>query len=115
MSSRTLPPSTDAGTREKSARVPATARAALALLQRLRAGTLTVHTPDGATHQATGATCPELQATICVHDWSVFTATMRTGDIGFAEGFMAGEWTTPHLPDLLRLLLANRDVMTKAI
>ena len=115
MNSRTLPPSTDAGAREKSARVPATARAALALLQRLRAGTLTVHTPDGATHQASGAAQPELQATLSVHDWSVFAATMRAGDIGFAEGFMAGDWTTPHLPDLLRLLLANRDVMEKAI
>ena len=115
MTSRTLPPSSDAGAREKSARVPATARAALALLKRLRAGTLTVHTPDGATHQASGAARPELHATLNVHDWSVFAATMRTGDIGFAEGFMAGEWTTPHLPDLLRLLLANRDVIEKAI
>ncbi len=115
MTSRTLPPSSDAGAREKSARVPATARAALALLKRLRAGTLTVHTPDGATHQASGAARPELHATLNVHDWSVFAATMRTGDIGFAEGFMAGEWTTPHLADLLRLLLANRDVIDKAI
>ena len=115
MSSRTLPPSTSAGTREKSARAPATARAALALLPRLQAGTLTVHTPDGATHQASGATRHELQATLTVHDWSVFVATMRTGDIGFAESYMAGDWTTPHLPDLLRLLLANRDVMAKAI
>jgi cyclopropane-fatty-acyl-phospholipid synthase len=115
MTSRTLPPSSDAGAREKSARVPATARAALALLHRLRAGTLTVHTPDGATHQASGAARPDLHATLSVHDWSVFAATMRTGDIGFAEGFMAGEWTTPHLADLLRLLLANRDVIEKAI
>ena len=115
MTSRTLPPSSDAGAREKSARVPATARAALALLKRLRAGTLTVHTPDGATHQASGAARPELHATLNVHDWSAFAATMRTGDIGFAEGFMAGEWTTPHLADLLRLLLANRDVIEKAI
>ena len=115
MTSRTLPPSSDAGAREKSARVPATARAALALLKRLQAGTLTVHTPDGATHQANGAARPELHATLNVHDWSVFAATMRTGDIGFAEGFMAGEWTTPHLADLLRLLLANRAVIEKAI
>ena len=115
MTSRTLPPSSDAGAREKSARVPATARAALALLKRLRAGTLTVHTPDGATHQASGAARPELHATLNVHDWSAFAATMRTGDIGFAEGFMAGEWTTPHLADLLRLLLANRAVIEKAI
>ena len=115
MTSRTLPPSSDAGAREKSARAPATARAALALLKRLQAGTLTVHTPDGATHQASGAARPELHATLNVHDWSVFAATMRAGDIGFAEGFMAGEWTTPHLADLLRLLLANRDVIDKAI
>ena len=115
MNSRTLPPSTNTGARERSARVPATARAALALLQRLRAGTLVLHTPDGATHQAVGTARPELHATLSIHDWSVFAATMRSGDIGFAEGFMAGEWTTPHLPDLLRLLLANREVMDQAI
>jgi len=115
MTSQTLPPSSDAGARARPARVPATARAALALLPRLRAGTLTVHTPDGATHHAVGATRPELHATLNVLDWSVFAATMRAGDIGFAEAFMAGEWTTPHLPDLLRLLLANRDVIEKAL
>jgi cyclopropane-fatty-acyl-phospholipid synthase len=113
MNSRTL--STEAGARVKSARVPATARAALALLNKLQAGTLTVHTPDGATHHATGAVQPELNATLHVHDWSVFSATMRAGDIGFAEGFIAGEWTTPHLADLLRLLLANRNVIEKAL
>jgi cyclopropane-fatty-acyl-phospholipid synthase len=115
MTSRTLPPSADAGARVKPARIPAAARAALALLPRLRAGTLVVHTPDGATHHASGATHGELHATLNVHDWSVFAATMRTGDIGFAEAFMAGQWTTPHLADLLRLLLANRDVIEKAI
>ena len=115
MSSRTLPPSSDAGAREKSTRAPASARAALALLPRLQAGTLVVHMPDGATHQASGTAHPELHATLCVHDWTTFSATMRTGDIGFAEAFMAGHWTTPHLGDLLRLLLANRAVIEKAI
>ena len=81
MNSRTLPPSTDAGARERSARAPApaAARAALALLPRLRAGTLSVHTPDGAMHHATGASRPELHATLKVLDWSVFAATLRTG------------------------------------
>jgi cyclopropane-fatty-acyl-phospholipid synthase len=115
MSSRTLPPSSDAGAREKSTRAPASARAALALLPRLQAGTLIVHTPDGTTHQASGAAHPDLHATLCVHDWSAFAATMRTGDIGFAEAFMSGQWTTPHLGDLLHLLLANRAVIEKAI
>ena len=115
MTSGTLPPSADAGARAKAAHVPAAARAALALLKRLRAGTLTVLTPDGATHQATGGVSPELHATLQVHDWSMFAATMRAGDIGFAESFMAGQWSTPHLADLLRLLLANREVIEQAI
>ena len=29
-------------------------------------------------------------------------------DIGFAEAYIDGGWTTPHLADLLRLMLANR-------
>ena len=114
MSSGTLPPSSEAVVRATS-RPPAAARAALALLQRLRAGTLTVRTPDGATHQASGASQPELHAVLDVHDWSTFAATLRTGDIGFAETFMAGAWTTPQLADLLRLILANREVVDKAI
>jgi len=114
MTSRTLPPSSEATVRAP-ARPPAAARAALALLQRLRVGTLVVHTPDGATYPSTGSIRPELHATLQVHDWSVFAATLRTGDIGFAEGFMDGGWTTPHLPDLLRLLLANREAIDQAI
>ena len=115
MTSGTLPPSADAGARAKTARIPAAARAALALLPRLQAGKLTVLTPDGATHHGSGAARPELHATLVVHDWAMFAATLRAGDIGFAEGFLAGQWTTPHLADLLGLLLANRDVVERAI
>jgi cyclopropane-fatty-acyl-phospholipid synthase len=114
MTSGTLPPSSEAAGRAM-ARVPAAARAALALLRHLQVGTLVVRTPDGSTHQAAGATQPELHAVLDVHDWSTFTATLRTGDIGFAETFMAGAWTSPQLADLLRLILANREVVDKAI
>ncbi len=110
MNSRTLPPTTEAARRP-----PAAARAALRLLSGLRAGTLTLVTPDGATHRATGRAQAEPQAALTVHDWSVFGATLRRGDIAFAEGFMAGHWTTPHLADLLRLLLANRGVLDDAL
>ncbi len=115
MNTRTLPSSPGAVARTAAPRMPAAARAALRLLTRLQAGTLTVHTPDGATHHATGASQPEPHATLTVHDWSTFAATLREGDIGFAEAFVAGHWTTPHLPDLLRLLLANREVIEKAL
>ncbi|MET0384147.1 MAG: cyclopropane-fatty-acyl-phospholipid synthase family protein [Burkholderiaceae bacterium] len=115
MNSRTLSPSADAAPRAAPARPPATARAVLALLKKLGSGSLTVRTPDGATHHAVGTAQPEPHAEIAVHDWTVFSATMRAGDIGFAEGFMAGRWTTPHLPDLLRLLLANRALLDDAL
>jgi cyclopropane-fatty-acyl-phospholipid synthase len=114
MTSGTLPPSSEVAGRAMP-RVPAAARAALALLPRLQAGTLTLRTPDGATHQASGAARPELHAVLDVHDWSTFSTTLRTGDIGFAETFMAGAWSTPQLADLLRLILANREVVDKAI
>ena len=115
MSSGTLPSSSTDDARAKSTRAPTAARAALKLLSRLQVGTLTVHTPDGANHHVVGATRPEMHAAMTVHDWSVFSATMRTGDIGFAEGYMAGQWSTPQLADLLRLILANRDVVEKAL
>jgi len=115
MNSRTLPPSADRGARAQKSRPPAAARAVLKLLARLQVGTLTLHTPDGATRHLVGATRPQPHATLTVHDWSAFAAALRTGDIGFAEGFIAGHWTTPHLADLLGLLLANRAVIEKAL
>jgi cyclopropane-fatty-acyl-phospholipid synthase len=38
-----------------------------------------------------------------------------SGDIGFAEGFMAGEWGSPDLAALLTLLSANADRLMRVI
>jgi cyclopropane-fatty-acyl-phospholipid synthase len=115
MTSGSQSPSTPDGARATTSRAPAAARAALRLLDRLRVGTLVVQTPDGVVHPFVGRDGAEPHAALAVHDWTVFPATLRTGDIGFAESFMAGQWTTPHLPDLLRLLLANREAVAEAI
>ena len=48
------------------------------------------------------------RASLAVHDWSVFDAALKSGDIGFAESYIAGDWTTPNLTDLLRVFIANR-------
>jgi cyclopropane-fatty-acyl-phospholipid synthase len=42
-------------------------------------------------------------------------AAVRRGDIGFAESWISGDWQTDSLPALLKLLLANRDVIDRAI
>ncbi len=85
---------------------PAAASATLRLLQRLRHGQLTVQLPDGAFQQFGQA--GGLHATLRLHNWNVCGAALKSGDIGFAESYIAGDWSTPQLADLLRLLLRNR-------
>jgi cyclopropane-fatty-acyl-phospholipid synthase len=52
------------------------------------------------------ATAPA--AAITFKNWNVCSAALKSGDIGFAESYIAGDWTTPHLTDLLKLFIANR-------
>ncbi|MBC7916226.1 MAG: class I SAM-dependent methyltransferase [Rhodoferax sp.] len=91
---------------------PAAARNAMRLLQNLRHGALTVTLPDG-TQRRFGAhpQHPDgltLEASITLHNWNVFGAALKSGDIGFAESFIAGDWSTPNLTELLTVFSANR-------
>ena len=95
------------------ASLPRAATRLLGLLTRLKIGTLTLHAPDGncqvfGTHEAPFAA-------LHIHRWSVCAEVLKSGDIGFAEGYMAGDWDTPDLAGLLRLLIANRTQIEGAI
>ena len=86
--------------------IPAAARTALRLLQGLQHGNLTVQLPDGTLqHFGQGG---GLSAAITLKNWNVCSAALKSGDIGFAESYIAGDWTTPHLTDLIKLFIANR-------
>lgn len=86
--------------------IPAAARTALKLLQQLQHGNLTVQLPDGTwQHFGQGGW---LSAAITLKNWNVCSAALKSGDIGFAESYIAGDWTTPHLTDLIKLFIANR-------
>jgi cyclopropane-fatty-acyl-phospholipid synthase len=85
---------------------PAAARTVFKLLQGLRHGSVTVQLPDGAMHRFGGEAMPH--ATLCLHNWNVCGAALRSGDIGFAETYIAGDWTTPNLAELLRVMVKNR-------
>ncbi|PUE57015.1 SAM-dependent methyltransferase [Limnohabitans sp. Rim8] len=97
--------------------MPAAARRVLSLLQRLQHGTLHVQWPDGSVAQygAAPATGPALNATLHLHSYAPLTQALKSGDIGFAESYIAGEWTTNNLADLLQLLVANRRDMDELI
>ncbi|MBC7547565.1 MAG: class I SAM-dependent methyltransferase [Polaromonas sp.] len=92
---------------------PAAARTALKLLSRLTQGTLTVKLPNGDIQRFGSGSGP--MASLHLLNWNPCSAALRSGDIGFAESFIAGDWTTPHLADLLQVLLVNRKHMEAAI
>lgn len=47
--------------------------------------------------------------------WEVCGAAIKRGDIGFAESFIEGHWTTPDLATLLKVFIANRQAMEEVI
>jgi cyclopropane-fatty-acyl-phospholipid synthase len=92
---------------------PASARTALKLMQRLQHGTLTVQLPDGSLQRFGQGGGPN--AAITLRNWNVCSAALRSGDIGFAESYIAGDWTTPHLTELLQVFIANRQQVDDVI
>ena len=93
--------------------VPMAARPVLHLLERLRHGTLDIQLPSGEQlHFGSGG---ELRAALRLRNWHAATAALKSGDIGFAETFIAGDWSTPDLATLLKLFIANRDEMEAVV
>ena len=92
---------------------PAAARTVLRLLRALRHGSLTVTLPDGTSQRFGTQALPH--ASLTLHNWNVCSAALKSGDIGFAESYIAGDWSTPHLTELLRVLVRNRADMESVI
>ena len=108
---------TSRSTASSTQAMPAAARRVVGLLQRLQHGTLHVQWPDGRVEQfgSLPASGQGLNATLHLHSWAPLTQALKSGDIGFAESYIAGEWTTNNLADLLQLLVANRRDMEEVI
>lgn len=93
-------------------RLPIAARTVLKMLSRMERGSLFVQLPGGMV-QRFGEGSP--QASIKLKNFKPFSAALKSGDIGFAESFIAGDWSTPDLTALLRLLIANRAQIENAV
>ena len=92
---------------------PAAARTLMQLLQRLRHGSLTLQLPDGSVQRFGSTEGPH--ASLRMVNWNLCGAVLKSGDIGLAESFIAGDWTTPNLTALLGLMVANRREVEDAI
>jgi cyclopropane-fatty-acyl-phospholipid synthase len=97
------------------ASAPAAARAVFRVLAKLSIGRLLVQLPDGSAvhfgaHDSSGP-----QAAIRLANWKVCAAALKSGDIGFAESYIAEDWQTPDLAALLHLFIANRDAIETVV
>jgi len=69
----------------------------------LNKGQLDVILPDGRHFRLEGDT-PGHNAEIHVHDADLFARVIREGDLGFADAYLEGGWSTPDLQALMDLL-----------
>lgn len=92
--------------------VPPSAAIVMRLLEKIRHGTLQLRTPDGGQLVFGAGGVP---VTLELRNWKVFGAAMRSGDIGFAESYIAGDWHTSSLPALIELLANNRSQVESAL
>src|SRR5258706_6558229 len=90
-------------------RSPAAFRTVVAIASRgWEAGSLTFVLPSGRSLRIQGR-APGPDGRLIVHDFRFVSRVLANADIGFAEGFMAGEWDTPDLSALLEAFTVNLD------
>lgn len=77
-------------------------------------GRLTVHLPNGEVHQLEGSQ-PGPSAVFDIKDYRFARRVLASGDIGFAEGYMAGQWESPHLAALLESFAHNYDHIRRLV
>jgi cyclopropane-fatty-acyl-phospholipid synthase len=92
---------------------PAAARAVFHLLSRLQTGTLDLQLPDGSQARFGNGQAP--RAALRLNDWRMCSAVLKAGDVGFAESWIEGAWSSPDLVALLTLFIANREAVESAI
>ncbi|GAC1409121.1 MAG: cyclopropane-fatty-acyl-phospholipid synthase family protein [Burkholderiaceae bacterium] len=91
---------------------PPQARFIVHLLQRLEYGALRMEFPGGQTALFGDVSHP---VSMTLKNWEVCTAALKSGDIGFAETFIDGHWSTDNLPGLIELFVRNRDAIESVV
>jgi cyclopropane-fatty-acyl-phospholipid synthase len=77
----------------------------------LERGELVIETPAGD-RLVLGGKRPGPQAKLTIHSWRCLWRLVSGGDIGFAEAYCAGEWSSPNLVEFLKLACDNSAVMS---
>ena len=84
------------------------------LLRQVEHGQLLFRLPSGETIHRTGP-LPGPSASLVLHRWRAVRRGLLGGDIGFAEAYMDGDWSTPDLTSLIELVARNHATMVPAM
>ncbi len=79
------------------------------VLQQIKTGSISVYFPDGSQEVFVGkyiGPCAHLK----ILNYRCLGKILFGGDIGIAEGYMAGDWTSDNLTDLLKLGVLNKHI-----
>ncbi|WP_460275346.1 class I SAM-dependent methyltransferase [Celeribacter sp. ULVN23_4] len=76
----------------------------LTALEGIDYGRLTLITPEGEQYRF-GSDGPEVD--LHIRDWKLLPRLALRGDVGLGEGWIAGEWQSSRLEDVLKLALKN--------
>jgi cyclopropane-fatty-acyl-phospholipid synthase len=75
-------------------------------LARIDVGDLTVELPSGARLAHKGAR-PGPHAFLAIHRWRAIWRLILLGDVGFAESYISGDWSSRDLPAFIELAARN--------
>ncbi len=81
--------------------------------RQLRSGALEVTFPDGGCERFGDGVGRRAQLQV-LHPWRTLARLWTGGDVGLAEGYMAGDWDTPDLTTLLLLFCDNEAALERA-
>ncbi len=76
------------------------------LLRTVHCGSLSVELPNGDRVEGHGAAAGP-QATLRLHRWRPLGRLLLSGDLGLAESYRDGDWSSPDLPALLEFGIRN--------
>lgn len=80
------------------------------LLNQVRYGRLILVLPSGKMVSAQGSWAGP-DAKIIIKSWRCLRRLVTGGDIGFAQAYIEGEWTSPDLTSVIRFAALNRDTL----
>ncbi|MGV8893747.1 MAG: class I SAM-dependent methyltransferase [Burkholderiaceae bacterium] len=93
-------------------KLPSQVKFILQMLRKLEQGALRMEFPNGHSEHFGDHSHP---VTLSLKNWDICNAALKSGDIGFAQTFIDGHWSTDNLSGLIEIFVRNRNAVESVI